>query len=275
MNVLNILGSIPDVPCETDSGDYMQDGLLYCGKCNTARQIRLNLMGMETVKTCLCKCRSEAYEKECADLREQQERDKLHRLKTTALRDKTYLGWTFDMDDGREPKMQIIRRYVDQWEKISAENIGLLLWGDVGTGKSFAAACVVNELTAMGVACLMTSVGSVEKQLFSCEDKNEFIRDLMKYKLLVLDDLGTERKTEYMQQVVFDIIDARYRSGKPLIVTTNLRPSELKNQSDIASARIYDRVLEMTTSVKFTVKRRGEIHSEKTKTANRTLGLEE
>ena len=48
------------------------------------------------------------------------------------------------------------------------------------------------------------------------------------------------------------MIDSRYRSGKPLIVTTNHTPDMLENPQDTAHARIYDRVLEMCLPILFT-----------------------
>ena len=44
--------------------------------------------------------------------------------------------------------IQMAKRYVEQWKKVKAENLGLWLWGDVGTGKSFVAACIANALLA-------------------------------------------------------------------------------------------------------------------------------
>ena len=56
----------------------------------------------------------------------------------------------------------------------------------------------------------------------SFEGRNEYISRLCRYPLLILDDFGMERGTEYGLEQVFNVIDSRYRSGKPLIVTTNL-----------------------------------------------------
>lgn len=58
-----------------------------------------------------------------------------------------------------------------------------------------------------------------------------------------------ERGTEYGLEQVYNVIDSRYRSHKPLIVTTNLSLSELQNPPDTAHARIYDRVLAMCAPV--------------------------
>ena len=68
----------------------------------------------------------------------------------------------------------------------------------------------------------------------------------------ILDDFGMERGTEYRLEQVYNVIDSRYRSGKPLIVTTNLTLEELQNPEDTAHARIYDRITEMCTPVRIT-----------------------
>ena len=58
-----------------------------------------------------------------------------------------------------------------------------------------------------------------------------------------------ERGTEYGLEQVYNVIDSRCRSGKPLIVTTNLSLAELQNPQDTPHARIYDRLLEMCCPV--------------------------
>jgi DNA replication protein DnaC len=70
--------------------------------------------------------------------------------------------------------------------------------------------------------------------------------------LLVLDDVGTERNTEYSNEQVYEIINTRYKSKKPLIVTTNLTMSAMKNAEDVTHRRIYDRIVEMCTPCRVT-----------------------
>ena len=70
--------------------------------------------------------------------------------------------------------------------------------------------------------------------------------------LLIIDDFGMERGTEYGLEQVYNVIDSRYRSGKPLIVTTNLTLDSLQNPQDTAHARIYGRLLEMCAPILFT-----------------------
>ena len=73
-----------------------------------------------------------------------------------------------------------------------------------------------------------------------------------------------KRQTEYGLEQVYNVIDSRYRSRKPLIVTTNLTLQEIQNPEDTAHARIYDRLLEMCLPIHFSgVSQRRKIAQEK------------
>ena len=86
----------------------------------------------------------------------------------------------------------------------------------------------------------------------SFEGRNEYITRLCSFPQLILDDFGMERGTEYGLEQVYNVIDSRYRSGRPLIVTTNLTLEDLQHPEDTAHARIYDRLIEMCSPVRFT-----------------------
>lgn len=87
------------------------------------------------------------------------------------------------------------------------------------------------------------------------------------YDLLIIDDLGVERNTEYAMEQMFHVIDCRYRSRKPMIITTNLKLEEIKNPPDLAHARIYDRILERCAPILFDGKNFREENAEATKAA--------
>ena len=145
------------------------------------------------------------------------------------------------------------RAYVENWKEAYKSNIGLLLFGDVGTGKSFFAGCIANALLDQDVPVLMTNFPTILNRLtgmFS-EDRSEFIASFDEYDLLIIDDLGVERSTEYAMEQMFFVIDSRYRSRRPMIITTNLKLAELKNPPDLAHARIYDRILERCAPILF------------------------
>ena len=138
------------------------------------------------------------------------------------------------------------KRYSDNFEAFYKRKTGLLLYGSVGTGKTHVAACVANALIDKGYKVRMTNFGSIVSKLQeSFQGRQKYIDDLAEnYNLLIIDDLGAERQSEFMKEQIFNVIDSRYRSGKPMIVTTNLTAEQLKKPEDVASGRIYDRILE-------------------------------
>lgn len=96
----------------------------------------------------------------------------------------------------------------------------------------------------------MTNFNTILNDLFAVEEKTEYIRSLNGYELLIIDDLGVERSSEYALENIFSVIDRRYQSRKPLIITTNLPLLQLKQETKIEKKRIYDRILERCIPVK-------------------------
>lgn len=176
---------------------------------------------------------------------------RLNVLKSMCFDDSGLYGWNFENDNGRNPVIAKAKMYVSKWSEMMSNNSGLLLWGDVGTGKTYFAACIANALIEKGASVRMTNFSAILNDLFYESDKNGYIERLNNHSLLIIDDLGIERDTHYALEQVYNIVDARYKSGKPFIVTTNLSLDEMKNPLDTAHKRIYDRVLEMCVPIRF------------------------
>ena len=100
---------------------------------------------------------------------------------------------------------------------------------------------------------LMTTLATVLEKLpaMSFQEKSRYLDSLRGCDLLILDDFGMERRTDYAQEQVFSIIDGRYLTQKPLIITTNLSLKEMKDPEDMAEMRIFDRILEVCVPVCF------------------------
>lgn len=236
-----------------EDGDYRgDDGLLYCGKCHTKKQTRIFMLGKERTPPCLCQCAIEKRDREQEEQKriEREKRVKEHRR--IGFPESEMQHWTFANADGSNEKiMTAARNYVEHFDEFRKSGKGLLLFGTVGTGKSYASACIANALIDKGIPVLMTNFARIANTVGGMwEGKQEYYDSLNRFPLLILDDLATERKTEYMQEIVFSVIDARYRAGLPLIVTTNLTSEELKHPSDISYQRTFSRLLEMCVPVK-------------------------
>ena len=253
-------------PKEPGEQEYQGvDGLLYCRNCHTPVQCRVKLWGRDKIVPCLCRCQQEAMaEKKRQDELVERQR-KIRQLKATGIQEKHLLEWNFAVAEDNKD-IQMAKRYVEQWKKVKAENLGLLLWGDVGTGKSFVAACIANALLEQGIPVLMTNFSKILNQMGAMysEERYRYIASFSNYSLLILDDLGIERSTEYALEQVYAVIDERYKSGLPVIITTNLTIAEIRNPQDVAYARIYSRILEMCTPVRISGEdRRKSIGKEK------------
>lgn len=243
--------SVPDFKME--EGDYIgKDGLIYCGTCHTPKQtvkkVPPGLYGDTDTKVfaCLCKCGSEKLEKEKKAEEYRQEMYRIQRRRDASMMDGKYQGARFPgytITKGNERAYRTASKYAEEFDRMFRENQGLLFYGPVGTGKSFTAACIANELLDKNVSVIMTSFVKILQNIQG-EDESGYISMLNNAKLLILDDLGTERNTDYALEKVYNIVDSRSRSSKPMILTTNLDLQDMMQAEDIRYKRIYDRILE-------------------------------
>lgn len=239
--------------------DYLgEDGLYYCGKCNTRKQTVVSIFDAKRVVPCICKCRADELKAEEEAIRKRELFDKVMRLRSVGFPESAMRNWNFANDDGSNPKMtNAMRKFVENFPTFQKEGKGLLLFGTVGTGKTFLAACAANALIDQGIPCLVTNFARIANEVQGLfEGKQEYYDNLNKFPLLVIDDLSAERKTEYMQEIVFNVIDARYRANLPIIVTTNLTREELMHPSDLSYQRIFSRLFEMCTPIEVSGKDR-------------------
>ena len=248
-----VLGLSAAEPVMND-GDYMgDDGLLTCGKCDTPKQMRVEWNGDVAILPVRCKCETEEAERKEAIRRAIEHINAVegapsHRL---CLPSEPKHEFGLGRDDKRG--FRIVREYARHWDEMAEGGHGLVLIGPPGTGKTFAANCLVNFLRHNGKVALVTNVSRAENVLWDAkgDDRTRVLEGVRAYDLVVVDDLGAERDSSYMDSKAFDLIDACYRSGKPLIVTTNIPLSQLKDPKGLARTRIYDRVLERCQPVIF------------------------
>lgn len=246
-----------------DPMDYIdpKDGLWYCGKCHTPKQCRIDVADgqggtTEFTPPIPCDCQKREREKQEAVARRAENAAIVERLQAQCGMDNRLRSQTFEaaqINGENERAFRICSRYVEKFDELLEKNQGLLLWGDVGSGKTFAAACIANALLSKRVSVVMTSFVKLLEYFQSAKDSEEtdWMRRISRVQLLVLDDLGAERGTEYALEKVYNVIDSRYRAGLPMILTTNLNLAEMQNATDIRYKRIYDRVFEVCYPVIF------------------------
>ena len=237
--------------------DYINpaDGLKYCGKCHTPKEAfypaELQAQGF-TKHPVMCKCAAERREREEAERRDFERMTRITTLRSEAFRDIPAAGWRFD-HAVVTPQLAKAKEYAANWDSFKQDGIGLLLFGDVGTGKSYAAGCIANDLIDRMESVLFVGMADVVNRMqgnFGA-DRDRYIKFLMRPDLLILDDLGAERNTSFGKERVFDVVDKRLLTGKPMIVTTNIPLSVMKQAADLDDRRIFDRILEVCVPIRF------------------------
>lgn len=252
-----VLASIADSASSLPDDYIGSDGLLYCGQCNTRKEREIIWFDGKPKKVpVMCKCRVEEERLKKEQMQKEEEMRSIQRAKISSMMDDTFRTACFanyQIRNGNERHLKVAKNYCIEFGKMYERNQGLLFWGAVGTGKSYTAACIANYLLEANTSVVMTSFVRIlqEMQGFDREREETFTNKLNSVKLLIIDDLGAERSTDYALEKVYGIIDNRYRAKKPLILTTNLTLRQMQEATDIRYARIYDRIFEMCYPMEF------------------------
>lgn len=259
-------------------GDYRnEDGLLMCGKCHSEKECVLTKPdGTTKTVRCACDCSVAQHKKENEEKRKRDRMQYLDSMRRTGFPDAEMREWTFAKSDHADQRNEnIARRYVANFDTLRKQGTGLLLCGQVGTGKSFLAAAIANELISQGTPCLMTNFSRIISRVsekFGGDQK--YLDDLNRFDLLIIDDLGAERDSDFTWEKVMNVIDARYRAGLPLIITTNLGPKDFADRGDIRRQRVFSRLKEMCICLEVKGEdRRGKKMQDKLTSARSLLGI--
>ena len=242
------------------NGDYVgDDGLIYCGKCKTRREHELKLWEHASwhpdkdklIKVgAMCKCAKEAKEGWEQEIRIEDFEKKIESYRQGMA--KEIKNMIFDKDDNKHPNItKMMRHYVDNWELMKHGNIWLVLSGGVGTGKTFFAACIANSLINKGIRVNFSNFMAIERAMRSFDGKQDQVDILNDCELLIVDDMGAERTSDYMKEIVFNVINERILSGMPCIITTNLTKEKFLQEAQGANARIFDRIISKGRIIEF------------------------
>lgn len=254
-----ILNGIRVQPREGDY--YGEDGLLRCGRCGQPREFRFDnwqVPGFEgreprfTVRPDLCMC--ERDEQEARERREAMlAEDRARRANRSRCFDFGGMeACRFERDDRRDAHASdVCHSYVEHFEDAKAEGQGILMTGGFGNGKTFLAGCVANALLDKGYRVRFTSLANLNSRITSnYGNSGPVIDELAACDLVVLDDLGTERKTSTANENAYQIVNALYSRKIPMLFTTNIPAREIGSDDNPDNARIYSRIIERCMPLK-------------------------
>lgn len=230
--------------------DYIIEDVLYCGNCNTPKR-EYQTFGNEKIQVpILCKCQKEKTEKYKEQKRREDEQQEINRLRQKGLPE-LFHSYTFANDNHHNQDVtDVCNNYVSRFGKMQEHNLGIIFCGNVGSGKTFYACMIANALIDKLYSVKLVNLPMIINKLQQTFDKDEIIQELLRYDLLIFDDIGVERNSDFVNEQIYTIINARYETKKPFLVTTNIPRAELENPKNVAHERIYSRILQVCSTIK-------------------------
>lgn len=198
----------------------------------------------------ICKCEAEADQREWDRLRGRERRDKFEE-KYSALNDKTnrYTECTlenFEVTNDNKDAYEAAKKFLESYPFCR----GLYIYGVPGNGKSHLAAAIANAVKQSNerIVIYTSYVDALEKLRAAIsrgkDAEDKVMGALACCDLLVLDDLGVEKASEYSCEVLFRILDRRARNGLPIVFTSNYAPEDLNER--------YERATDIKTALRIT-----------------------
>lgn len=248
---------------------YEEDFCPFCGK---RREKLAAIAGRTSYRQCDCEENQAAVE-EWSELlhREQECKDALEAIESQIVRierkgkellEKSNLGRrfrdrtfeTFQRREDLETAYRSAKEYAEGFEENKGES--LLFMGTPGTGKTHLAAAITNYvITQYGIPVKFGSfidiLESIKKTFGggASDPDQGIIRQLIEVPLLVIDDLGKERQTDWSNSVLYQVINGRYENYLPVIITTNETIGTM--EKNVGKATV-SRLIEMCSGIKMT-----------------------
>lgn len=149
-------------------------------------------------------------------------------------------------------KMEQIYSFCVSYAKNFCDKSGnILMSGATGLGKTFLSLCIASAAIEKGYGVIYSSaqnlLNNLEREKFGSSESG-ILDDVLECDLLIIDDLGTEFVTSFTVATVYNIINTRINTGKPVIINTNLSLSAMQ---EVYSERIVSRIIGEYTILKF------------------------
>lgn len=148
-------------------------------------------------------------------------------------------------EDGVSPR-DIMKRVLENCKSyakgFSAQSPNLLFIGGPGLGKTFLSSCIANAVIERGFSVVYDSAQNIIMQFENVRFGRQELSTVQKYfdcDLLIMDDLGAEFLTPLSESALYNIINTRITSAKPLLLSTNLTPKQIASSyNDRISSRL-------------------------------------
>lgn len=235
--------------------EYLNNGVPYCKKCNTARYF----VREDFVAHCKCDCQMEEIRQREEQERQQKLAEHLKDLKDKSLLGERYKDATFDsieiINEEHQNIINRLKKYCDGFKEHN-EGLGIYLFGSNGSGKTLLTACMLDKLNEQFIECLFTNIHKIKQELLSTDIRRQktFMQRVATVPVLFLDDFATEvfKKNgddNWVQEIVYDIVNTRYNNMLPIIYTSNCSLKQCLEERGVMQKTI-DRIFESTVQIK-------------------------
>lgn len=245
--------------CEYCGNTIYHEVCVFMGRVMSVRSVP---------QTCSCeKAQAMAKKQEERQRREKQKRDKEEKIQKLLKHSglpvtPRYQNCNFDnykpYTQEQKTALSIAKSYAKNFDKYINSGTGLYIEGTNGTGKTHFAVAIARyiiETFGYKVKCnTLIEICNDIRRTYDNSDmaEDDIIQSYCKIPLLIIDDLGKEKPTEWNQQILYSIINNRYNLMKPTIITTNFNEDMLNirltpyDSDNTNAAAIISRLRETT-----------------------------
>ena len=237
--------------CKECNAPYMKNKLLP--------EEMINILGDKIRYIPSCNCHEKIMERKIENFNRKIDEERIlnkgNMYKDFSVIDERFRRAVFEKADETQ-NIEICFKYSKKFINSRFVEVGLLLYGSSGTGKTFASACIGNHLMRSGKTVMALNLGLYLNKLKSewSRAETEILDKISQCDLLIIDDFGAEKVTDWGLEKVFFLIDTRYRTGKPFIISTNLEYNKNESMCEIHKVfgkRIRDRISEVCCPILF------------------------
>ncbi|MGB9813502.1 MAG: ATP-binding protein [Thermovenabulum sp.] len=164
---------------------------------------------------------------------------------------------TFEIRDYNKKALEIALDYAKNFDNYKEKGEGLYITGGYGVGKTHLAAAIANYLIQNLKATVIfgnvtTLLGRIRYAYSDSSqyEEDQIMKELYDVDLLIIDDLGKEKPTEWVEEKLYTVINQRYEDYKPIVVTSNLELEVIEQRLENCGGAIVSRIIEMCRGIK-------------------------